>query len=65
MLPGFCSRGHNVLKKKLFEEFKDVCLMHGHVWYLNGIIWAIQGLRFALVSAQEDIWVERCCLNKI
>ena len=65
MLPGFCSRGHIVLKKKLFEEFKDVCLMHRHVWYLNGIIWAIQGLRFALVSAQEDIWVERCCLNKI
>ena len=30
MLPGFCSRGHIVLKK-LFEEYKDVCLMHGHV----------------------------------
>ena len=38
MLPGFYSRGHMVLKKKLFEEFKDGCLMHGHVCYLNGII---------------------------
>ena len=65
MLPGFYSRGHMVLKKKLFEEFKDGCLMHGHVCYLNGIIWANQGLRFALVSAQEDFWFGRCCLNKI
>ena len=38
MLPGFCSRGHMVLKKKLFEEFKEGCLMHGHLLYLNGII---------------------------
>ena len=48
MLPGFCSRGHSVLKKKLFEEFQDDCLMHGHLWYLNGMIWAIQALLQAL-----------------
>ena len=54
-LPGFCSRGHMVLKKKLLEEFQDGCLMHGHLWYLTGMIWAIQALHFALVSAQENI----------
>ena len=64
MLPGFCSRGHMVLKKKLLEEFQDGCLMHGHLWYLNGMIWAIQALYFALVSAQEDIWFgRRYCLK--
>ena len=55
-LPGFCSRGHMVLKKKLLEEFQDGCLMHGHLWYLNGMIRAIQALHFTFVSAQEDIW---------
>ena len=30
-LPGFCSRGHMVLKKNLLEEFQDGCLMHGHL----------------------------------
>ena len=53
-----------VLKKKLFEDFQDGCLVHGHLWYLNGMIWAIQGLPFCLdashqVSAQEDIWFGR------
>ena len=38
-----------VLEKKLFEEFQDGCLVHGHLWYLNGMVWAIQGLRFALM----------------
>ena len=37
------------LKKKLFEEFQDDCLMNGHLWYLNGMIWAIQALHFALM----------------
>ena len=54
-LPGFCSRGHRVLKKKLLEKFQDGCLMHGHLWYLNEMISAIQALHFALVSAQEDL----------
>ena len=30
-----------VLKKKLFEEFQDGCLVHGHLWYLNGMIAAM------------------------
>ena len=47
MLPGFCSRGHMILKKKLFEEFQECCFMHDHLRYLNGMIWAIQGLCFA------------------
>ena len=56
MLPGFCSREHMVFKKKLFKEFQDGCFMHGHLWYLNGLIWAIiQCLLFALVYAQIDI----------
>ena len=38
MLPGFCSRDHMVFKKKLFKEFQDGCFMHGHLWYLNGLI---------------------------
>ena len=59
MLPAICSRGQMVLKKKLFEEYQDGCFMHGHIWYLNGMIWTIQGRRFALVSAQEDIWYWR------
>ena len=38
-----------VLKKKLFEDFQDSCLVHGHLLYLNGMIWAIHGLHFALM----------------
>ena len=38
MLPGFYSRGHMVLKRKLLKEFLDGCLMHGHLGYLNGMI---------------------------
>ena len=57
------SRGHMFLKK-LLEEFQDGCLMHGHLWYLNGMIWVVQALHFALVSAQEDIWFgRRYCLK--
>ena len=66
MLPGFCSREHMVFKKKLFKEFQDGCFMHGHLWYLNGLIWAIiQCLLFALVYAQMDIcfWKKRYCLK--
>ena len=37
MLPGFCSRGHIVLKK-LIKEFKDGFLMNGHRLYPNGMI---------------------------
>ena len=56
MLPGFCSREHMVFKQKLFKEFQDGCFMHGHLWNLNGLIWAIiQCLLFALVYAQIDI----------
>ena len=57
MLPGFCSSGHMVWKKNLFDEFQEGCFMHDHLRYLNGMIWAIQGLCFALVSAQIDIWL--------
>ena len=64
MLPATCSREQMVLKKKLFEEYQDGCFMHGHIWYLNKMIWTIQGRRFALVSAQEDIWYgSRYCLK--
>ena len=38
MLPGFCSRGRMVLKKKLFEEFQECFFMHDHLRYLNGMI---------------------------
>ena len=31
MLPCLYSGGHMVLKKKLFEEFQDDCLMNGHL----------------------------------
>ena len=56
ILTGFCSREHMVFKTKLFKEFQDGCFMHGHLWYLNGLIWAIiQCLLFALVYAQIDI----------
>ena len=30
MLPGFCSTGHMILKKKLFEDFQDGYLMQCH-----------------------------------
>ena len=65
MLSGFCLRGHMVLKKKLLEEFQDGCLMHGHLWYLNGMIWAIQALHFALVPAQDDIWFGKKTLQEV
>ena len=55
MLPGFCSREHLVFKKILFKEFQDGCFMHGHFWYLNGLIWAIQCLFFALAYSHIDI----------
>ena len=66
MLPGFCSREHMVFKTKLFKEFQDGCFMHDHLWYLNGLIWAIiQCLLFALVYAQIDICFgkKRYCLR--
>ena len=44
MFAWFLTRGHMVLKKQLLEEFQDGCLMHGHLWYLNGMIWAIHAL---------------------
>ena len=46
-------------RRNCLKNSQDGCLMHGHHWYLNGMIWAIQALYFALVSAQEDIWFER------
>ena len=36
----FCSR-ENMGLKMLFEEFQDGCLVHDHIWYLNGRISAI------------------------
>ena len=64
MLPGFCSRDHMVFKKKLFKEFQDDCFMHGHLWYMNGLIWAIQCHLFVLVYAYINIWIgKRYCLE--
>ena len=42
-----CSR-ENMGLQMLFEEFQDGCLVHGHLWYLNGKILAILSLKRAL-----------------
>ena len=34
--------------KMVFEEFQDDYSVDGHLWYLSGMIKAIQGLQFAL-----------------
>ena len=39
----------------LFEESKDDCLVHGHLWYLNGKILAILSLKRAL-SFEDAVW---------
>ena len=58
-LPGLCSRGHYGFEEEI--AWQDGCLMHGHLWYLNGMIWAIQALHFALVSAQDEytVWKKK------
>ena len=52
----------------LLEEFQDGYFVDSHLGYLNGMIKAILGLHFALMtphqfSAREKIWVGRCCLK--
>ena len=37
-----------VWRKMLFEEYQDGYLVNGHLRYLNGMIYAILGLHFAL-----------------
>ena len=39
----------------LFEESKDGCLVHGHLWYQNGKILAILSLTRAL-SFEDVVW---------
>ena len=41
--------------KLLFEEFQEGCLVHGHLWYLNGKILAILSLKRAL-SFEVVVW---------
>ena len=52
----FCSK-ENMGLKMLFEESKDDCLVHGHLWYLNGKILAILSLKraFSLEDAVEEL----------
>ena len=65
MLPSLCSRRRMDLKKKLFEEFQDDCLMNGYLWYLNGMIWAIQALHFALMPPIKFLLARVYGLEKI
>ena len=37
----FSSRVYMVWKKMLVEEFQDGCLVHGHLWCVNGMLLAI------------------------
>ena len=37
----FWSREYMVWKKMFVEEFQDGCLVHGHLWWVNGVILAI------------------------
>ena len=39
----------------LFEEFQDGCLVHGHLWYLNGKILAFLSIKRAL-SIEDVVW---------
>ena len=50
----FCSR-ENIGLKMLFEELQDGCLVHGHLWYLNGKILAILSLNRTL-SFEDNVW---------
>ena len=50
----FCSR-ENIGLKLLLEEFQDGCLVHGHLWYLNGKILAILSLKRA-ISFEDVVW---------
>ena len=50
----FCSKEKMGLKL-LFEEFKEGCLVHGHLWYLNGKILAFLSLKRAL-SFEVVVW---------
>ena len=52
LLSIFCSR-ENMGLKMLFEEFQDGCLVHGHLWYLNGKILAFLSIKRALMF--EDV----------
>ena len=44
---GFCSRGHMVWRKMLFERYQDCCLVLDHLWYLNKMILFILSLHVA------------------
>ena len=44
---GFCSWGHIVWRKMLFEEYQDCCLVLVHLWYLNKMILFILSLHGA------------------
>ena len=37
----FWSKNYMVWKKMLVEKFKDGCIVHGHIWCVNGVILAI------------------------
>ena len=50
----FCSR-ENIGLQMLFEELQVGCLVHGHLWYVNGKILAILSLNRAL-SFEDVIW---------
>ena len=73
MLPGFCSRVHSFLKKKLLEEFQDGCLSACpslvSEWNDLSNLGSPSGSPFCLdashqVSAQEDVWFgRRYCLK--
>ena len=49
----FCSWGHMVWRRMLFDKYPDCCLVLGHPDILF-----ILSLHVCLVSAQEDIWFE-------
>ena len=36
-----CSREYMVWKEMVVEEFRDGCLVHGHLWWVSGVILAI------------------------
>ena len=57
----FCSRGYMVWMM-LDEEFQNGCLVHGHLWYANGVIFAIMSLYVAWRILQRFCSKNRCCL---